>query len=323
MKRWDMLAIAAFMTGMLIPMAGQPRPREWQVNDMLISDSGTVRSLGLTVEDMEALTYGVDEIPGYECLPNPYTDNHTIIGLNCNGDKPTGWLRSLILRGWTNLTTGDLLRVEVRVYGKAAGEYERYENYRWGSQVLPKLGSFSSLPIGEECFHYGKTRFWFREGRVVAEVALLVRREAELADGLFVEALAWGVEYRVRQHPKRLVGMAQRSITLLVANKPVGRGKVISLAGVTVAPLSTLEPAQVALETERTKMEWVVTARRGEKWVRVRAFSWEMETDKGKVKLERPVFPYKGELIVPLRQVAEALGISVQQKGQTVALLPK
>ena len=26
-----------------------------------------------------------------------------------------------------------------------------------------------------------------------------------------------------------------------------------------------------------------------EKWVRVRAFSWEMETDKGKVKLERPV----------------------------------
>jgi len=95
------------------------------------------------------------------------------------------------------------------------------------------------------------------------------------------------------------------------------------LAGVTVAPLSTLEPAQVALETERTKMEWVVTARRGEKWVRVRAFSWEMETDKGKVKLERPVFPYKGELIVPLRQVAEALGISVQQKGQTVALLPK
>jgi len=55
----------------------------------------------------------------------------------------------------------------------------------------------------------------------------------------------------------------------------------------------------------------------------VRVFSWEMETNKGKVKFERPVFPYKGELIVPLRQVAEALGISVQQKGQKIALLPK
>jgi hypothetical protein len=323
MKKWGMLAITAFITGMLVPMAGQPRLKEWRVNGMLISDSGTVRSLGLTVEDMEALTYGVDEIPGYECRPNPYNGNHTIIGLNGNGDKPTGWLRSHISRGWTNLATGDLLRVDVRVYDKPAGEYERYENYRWGSQVLPKLGSFSGLPVGEECFHYGKTRLWFREGRVVAEVTLLLRREAELADGLFVEALAWGIEYRIRLHPKRLLGMAQKPVTLLVANKPVAQGRAVSLAGVTVASISALEATQVVLETKRAKTEWMVTARRNGHWVKVKAFSWEMETDKGKVKLERPVFPYKGELVVPLRQVAEALGISVQQKGQTIALLPK
>ncbi|MGQ9464028.1 MAG: hypothetical protein ACUVTP_13400 [Candidatus Fervidibacter sp.] len=28
-----------------------------------------------------------------------------------------------------------------------------------------------------------------------------------------------------------------------------------------------------------------------------------METEKGKVKLERPVFPYKGDLIVPMVRV--------------------
>ncbi|MFA0757287.1 MAG: hypothetical protein YPKNTGVA_002820, partial [Candidatus Fervidibacter sp.] len=44
-----MLAITAFITGMLVPMAGQPRLKEWRVNGMLISDSGAVRSLGLTV----------------------------------------------------------------------------------------------------------------------------------------------------------------------------------------------------------------------------------------------------------------------------------
>ena len=66
-----------------------------------------------------------------------------------------------------------------------------------------------------------------------------------------------------------------------------------------------------------------MTLKRNGRWVKVKAFSWEMETDKGKVKLERPVFPYKGELIVPLRQVTEALGIVVHQKGQTIALLPK
>jgi len=65
-----------------------------------------------------------------------------------------------------------------------------------------------------------------------------------------------------------------------------------------------------------------VTASLNGRRVKVKAFSWEMETEKGKVKLERPVFPYGGELIVPLRQVAEALGIRVQQKGETIALLP-
>lgn len=37
--------------------------------------------------------------------------------------------------------------------------------------------------------------------------------------------------------------------------------------------------------------------------------------EKGKVKLERLVFPYESELIVPFRQVAEVLGIKVHQQG--------
>ncbi len=110
---------------------------------------------------------------------------------------------------------------------------------------------------------------------------------------------------------------------VLVANQPVAQGKAVSLAGVTVTPLSAFELTQVALKTERTKTEWRATATRNGRWVKVRVFSWEMETEKGKVKLERPVFPYKGDLIVPIRQVAEALGIAVHQKGQTIALLTK
>lgn len=131
-----------------------------------------------------------------------------------------------------------------------------------------------------------------------------------------------GIEYFIRLHPKRLAE-ASKPITVLVAHQPVGQGKAISLSGVTVAPISTLEPAQVSIKTNRTSKEWMVTATRNGRWVKVRAFSWEMETDKGKVKLERPVFPYKGELVVPLRQVAEALGMVVHQRGQTIALMAK
>ncbi len=315
---WAMLTLG----GLIGLMASQPKVREWRIGGILVRDSGVVRSLGLTVDDMENLTYGTDEIPDHECRPNPYNGNHTIIGLNGNGDKPTGWLRSHITRGWINISTGDLLSVTVRVYDKSAREYETYENYRWGMQVLPVKGSFSGLPLGEECFRHGKNRIWFRLGQCAVEVELLVRREAEWSDGLYVEALAWGIKYRIQQHPKRL-GMVQKPVTVLVANQPVAQGKAIALAGVTVAPISDLEPAQVAVKTSRTSKEWTVTASRNGKWLKVKAFSWDMETDKGKVKLERPVFPYKGDLIVPLRQVAEALGIVVQQKGQTIALLPK
>ncbi|MDW8028848.1 MAG: stalk domain-containing protein, partial [Armatimonadota bacterium] len=84
-----------------------------------------------------------------------------------------------------------------------------------------------------------------------------------------------------------------------------------------------LEGAGVHGKENRDNKEWHVYLIRGSRWVKVKAFSWDMETEKGKVRLDRPVFPYKGELIVPLRQVAESLGISVQQKGQTIALLPK
>ncbi len=319
MKHWALILLLGGLTGL---MASQSREREWRINGTLIRDSGIVRSLGLSAEDMESLIYSADEIPGYECRPNPYNGIHTVIGLNGNGDKPSGWLRSHIARGWTNVSTGELLGVEVRVYDKSAGEYETYGNYRWGTQVLPVKGSFSGLPLGEECFRHGKTKIWFRLGRCVGEITMLVRREAELADGLYVEALAWGIAYRIQRHPKKL-GMAQRPTTVLVAQRPVTQGAAVSLAGVTVAPVFALKETGIDAIVNRTHDEWVITLKRDGRWVKVKAFSWEMETEKGKFKLERPVFPYKGDLIVPLRQVAEALGISVQQKGQTIALMPR
>jgi len=321
MKHW-LFALLLVSLGLLIMGLGQvPQMREWRIDGILVRDNGTLRSLGLTAEDMESLIYRIDEIPGFECRPNPFNDLHTIIGLNGNGDKPRGWLRSHISRGWTNVI-GDLLKVEVRVYDKPASEYETYHTYRWGTQVLPKLGSFSGLPLGEECFTYGQTTIWFRQGRVVSVVSLLLQgRSPEQTDSLFAEALSWGIEYCILQHPKKL-GMAKKPMTVLVGNQPVAQGKAVALAGVTVAPISSLSSAKVSLKTERDKKEWAVTASLNGRRVKVKAFSWEMETEKGKVKLERPVFPYGGELIVPLRQVAEALGIRVQQKGETIALLP-
>ncbi|MEM2368571.1 MAG: stalk domain-containing protein [Candidatus Bathyarchaeia archaeon] len=311
----------------------KPGESVW-VNGVLIEDYGEKVRMELTVDDMEQLIYGVNEIPGYIVVPNPDNSNHTVIVLNGGGRNPGGKLYSRIVRVWYEeeqaqkyyqglLGFPDLfdssIRVELWVYDKEAKEYGRtLSEYRWQCTGGPKMreGTSSGLPLGEESWYLPPRIQFFRTKRCFVTVY------GPHSDLAFAEALAMGIEYRIQQHPKRL-GMAQKPVTVLVSNQPVAQGKAIALAGAIVAPISALEPTQVSIRTNRTSKEWTVTVSRNGQWVKVKAFSWEMETDKGKVKLERPVFPYKGELIVPLRQVAEALGIKVQQKGHIIALLPK
>ncbi len=281
------------------------------------------------------LIYRKDEIPGLYTIHNPLTGTHTAISVR------NDW--AYIIRTYRSKEKVDVpsvhnalhaVRIELRVYSDFKGA-EKWANEwsrgpRWARSpsepTEPVYKENRGLPSG---FSLGE-RYWVMDNlpqtytigflmeRVVTQIWWFSHAEA---DSVFTEALAWGIEYRIQQHPK-LLGMAKQPMKVLVANQPVAQGKAVSLAGVTVAPISALEPAQVALKTERTKTEWRATATRNGRWVKVKAFSWEMETPQGKVKLERPVFPHKGELIVPIRQVAEALGLKVEQKGQTIALRP-
>ena len=291
-----------------------PPGKEVRKEGLLIVNRGTIRSLGLDENDMMALVYGLDEIPGF-------VGQYTVIELNVGGDSERGGLESRLIRAWIGRERKAYLRIECTVC--QAKESAR----AWLKAILDprnssgspmfRQGSFSGLPLGDECWHISKFAIiFFTVGRVYVAI------QASGEEDLFAEALGVGIEYFIRLHPKRLAE-ASKPITVLVAHQPVGQGKAISLSGVTVAPISTLEPAQVSIKTNRTSKEWMVTATRNGRWVKVRAFSWEMETGKGRVKLERPVFPYKGELIVPLRQVAEALGMVVHQRGQTIALMAK
>lgn len=312
----------------------QVLPGEQKMFDgVLIENHGKEATMKLNADDLEQLIYREDEIPCYTVIPTETTGAHTVIDLNAGGEeRPVTWLRSSILRFWGeeeraqqyrqglipfSQTIGIVIRVDVydkraKVYGKTFSEWKKL--LAIGHRF--REGTPSGLSLGEESWHLpGEGCQLFSLGRCFVHIILA-------PDPYFAEALAWGIEYRIQQHPKRL-GMVQKPLTILVSNQPIAQGKAVSLAGVTVAPISALSPAQVSFKTNRTSKEWTVIASRNGKWVKLKAFSWDMETEKGKVKLERPVFPYKGELIVPLRQVAESLGISVQQKGQTIALLPK
>jgi hypothetical protein len=250
-----------------------PPDTEVRQGGILARNKGTVRSLGLTAQDMLDLIYAEDEIPGFDCVPHPLTGHHTVIDLDIWGDRPgkgQEGIYSRILRMWNLHTRNPRLDIECWIYSSPEGPKSWFQALldprASSASTMFRRGSYSGLPLGDACLRLPHANaLFFRLGSIGVRAQVFGPPES---DGLFVEALAWGIE-------------------------------------------------------KRTKTEWTVTARRNGQWVKVKAFSWEMETDKGKVKLERPVFPYKGELVVPLRQVAEALGISVQQKGQTIALLPK
>lgn len=284
---------------------------------------------------LEMLTYDVEEIPGWIASPPPKNRAHTFTRLEVGnvGLKPSPGVRGQIIRFWRNLKQKyQTVEIDIRVYDRPAKKYgETLSEYRRQSQFGPRIkaGTPSGFPLGEESWYLAPGTVFFR----LNQCAVLVHAP----DLAFAEALAWGIEYRFHQQSE-ILSLVQKPLTVLVSAQPVARGKAISLAGVTVAPISAFEPAQVSIETNKTEKEWTVTVSRKGRWVRLKAFSWEMETNKGKVKLVRPVFPYKykgkvnskkpvfvseSELIVPLRQVAEALGIVVQQKGQTIALSPR
>lgn len=309
---------------------------EQRVNGVWISRGSGV-SMGLTADDMESLIYGTDEIPGLTCVPNPYNHNHTVIILDGFITHPFQGIMNKISRGWIDLQTAEAYLQAVEQFRKKPSfETREIMLQKWtpiGSKgigidltvydkpiIRPgepslkgKRRSFSGIPLGEESYVLSRCKLYFCFGRAFVIVSSW--------DGLFSEALAWGIVYRLQQHPKKLVGAIPKPKLFLTGN-PLSKGQTEFLTGVAVAPSSLFRKFNdVRLSVERTPDIWTMTFKRNGRWVKVKAFSWEMETDKGKVKLERPVFPYKGDLIVPLRQVAEALGITVHQKGQTIALM--
>jgi len=96
-----------------------------------------------------------------------------------------------------------------------------------------RQGSFSGIPVGDEC--WGNPQFhilYFTAGPVFVAVYVL----GEGVDNSFVEALAAGIEYRIRQHPKlqeksSQVGLAGRSLRVLVSNRSMAQGQAIALGG--------------------------------------------------------------------------------------------
>jgi len=103
MKALRWLVISAFAVFIAVCLVEKEKVMgqsgsESQHDSILVINTGTVRSLGLNEQDMLDLVYSVDEIPGFECTPNPSNGLNTNIYLDNGGDKAKGGSRAR-LRG--------------------------------------------------------------------------------------------------------------------------------------------------------------------------------------------------------------------------------
>jgi hypothetical protein len=336
---WLTALSAAMQAAAQISLTAEPPVGRHEVQGVVVENEGKYQSTGYTPADLLFLLCEPDEIPGYTVVIREYRGldvdggtfawmapfGHTYVWLNSGGLSSSAKREELqcrVTRQWfplehaqaylarqigsfIELSRGGSIYVQVSLYQKRASQ--NYEDFQRGSAALFYRGTPSGIPLGTESWYSlspkNSVSLCFVYDRSFVRVM-----SPDIALG---EALAQSILYRLLIHPK---GVVARVATPAVAlnGKTVQSPYLTALNGVVVAPVSVLKPFGVTAKVSRNVHFWHVTLQREERWITLEAFRREARTPDGMLKLERAVFPFRGELVVPLRQVAEALGLTVQ-----------
>ena len=336
---WLTALSAAMQAAAQISLTAEPPVGRHEVQGVVVENEGKYQSTGYTPADLLFLLCEPDEIPGYTVVVREYRGReidggtfawmapfgHTYVWLNSGGLSSSAKREELqcrVTRRWfplehaqaylarqigsfIDLIGGGSIYVQVSLYQKRASQ--NYEDFQRGSAALFYRGTPSGIPLGTESWYSlspkNSVSLCFVYDRSFVRVM-----STDIALG---EALAQSILYRLLIHPK---GVVARVATPAVAlnGKTVQSPYLTALNGVVVAPVSVLKPFGVTAKVSRNVHFWHVTLQREERWITLEAFRREARTPDGMLKLERAVFPFRGDLVVPLRQVAEALGLTVQ-----------
>jgi hypothetical protein len=338
---WLTALSAAMQAAAQISLTAEPPVGRHEVQGVVVENEGKYQSTGYTPADLLFLLCEPDEIPGYTVVVREYRGReidggtfawmapfgHTYVWLNSGGLSSSAKREELqcrVTRQWfpveraqaylarqigsfIDLIGGGSIYVQVSLYQKRASQ--NYEDFQRGSAAVFHRGTPSGIPLGTES--------WYSLGPKKSTLSLCFVYDRSFVrvmshpDPALGEAVAQSILYRLLIHPKGVVARgATPAVTL--NGKTVQSPYLAALNGTVVAPVSVLKPFGVKVEVSRSVHSWHVTLQREERWITLEAFRREARTPDGMLKLERAVFPFRGELVVPLRQVAEALGLTVQ-----------
>jgi hypothetical protein len=313
-------------------------PEPW--HGMVYTEYISPKPIAISAKTLLNLTYALNDIPSLECkspfdyFVSPKDKAHTRILLR---DTYGGIGRSFAsdekiyhhFPGDQKKILGisaKSLNVSVIVHKKSTNEIiQEIEERRRYAQVPPEFQEEYSLPtdnkIGDKIWLTSPNVIKFVKGHTLVEVQFADRAREKLTDTqrMYLEAVAWGVLYRILQYPD-ISGEENASMELIHKTSKNQFGNATNVQGVAMVPAKTLKKAGATIKTTKDNDKWTMSISKGNRTVTLNAFDWYLYENGKPKRLDRPVFPYNNDLVVPLRSACDALGIKIDVSGNKVIL---
>lgn len=288
------------------------------------------QTLGLSEADVKTLIYS-DNIPGFRQVQRMKGQDGPQIMLDMPSDKwgPCSWIAAQWESG-DGLTT---LEISLSVCASRRAAYATAERYVLGSPTRVREDGADSR-VGDRSWSHtyqGGAMVSALIGRTLVFLNAVPIRRRTGADSPWVAApldasiedivrtLARGIEWNIRQRPELLVrsdGTERRRVVVSGTVSP--RGSVLTYRGTTWARLSDLSAAGAAVEwdpgSNRARISY-----RG-RTLELRACHSDAHSAGRRIPLGATVLLGTDTPIVPLRKVAEALGMKVKATKTTIEI---
>lgn len=287
-------------------------------------------TLGLSEADMKTLIYS-DNIPGFRQVQRMKGQDGPQIMLDMPSEKwgPCSWIAA----EWESGDGLTMLEISLSVCASREAAYATAERYVLGSPTRVREDG-ADTRVGD--------RSWSHTSRGGAMVSALIGRalvflnavpirrrtgadspwaatplDASIED--IVRTLARGIEWNIRQRPElvaRSDGTERRSVVVSGGGAP--GGPALTYRGTTWARLSDLSAAGAAVEWDARGNRARVTYRG--RTLELRACHSDAQSAGRRIPLGATVLLGPDTPIVPLRKVAEALGMKVKATKTTIEI---
>lgn len=306
-------------------------------NGIRLKEIISPKTTNITPEILLSLTYNASEVPGMMLAGHPSLQGiekqHTYIFVDNDkqfinrtfyskevgnaewGPKISGVireqykyapLRELLIFVTLFKSSSDAVTDRISRKSKAQVPIQLQKNY-----PLP-----SGLTIGDRMWVTSHTNIVFIKGK--ADVFIVFSDKTQ-ENPEFLEAVAWGVLYRVLQYPD-ISGEKNASMSIIHKTTNNQLGNATNMQGVAMVPASTLKKLGVTIKTTRDENKWTMSLIKGNRTITFNAFDWYLNENGKPKRLDRPAFPHHNDLVVPLRSVCDSMGIKLAVKGNNVII---